>query len=260
MQLIIPMTGLGTRFVNEGYTLPKPLIQVLKKPIIEHIYSMFDYAEKVIFIINEDHLVFGIDKILQHLVPHCIIVSEKNHVKKGPVYHTLLAKDHLDDTEVIVSYCDYFMQYDKRKFLEFDKKDACVFTYKGFHPHLLHNDKYGSLLEQNGRVVEYKEKHCYTTNPQDCHQSSGAYYFKKGSDLIKYSLQCMTKEAINGEWYTSQIIIEMMHDKHVTFFEVDKFCQWGTPRDLEEFEMNWLLVKRQTTKYWSEFNDNHTSG
>ena len=41
IQLIIPMSGVGRRFIEAGYTEPKPLIVVDKKPIIEHIISNF---------------------------------------------------------------------------------------------------------------------------------------------------------------------------------------------------------------------------
>ena len=34
MQLIIPMSGIGNRFIQAGYKIPKPLIEVEKKIII----------------------------------------------------------------------------------------------------------------------------------------------------------------------------------------------------------------------------------
>ena len=34
IQLVIPMSGMGQRFVDAGYKDPKPLIQVDNKPII----------------------------------------------------------------------------------------------------------------------------------------------------------------------------------------------------------------------------------
>ncbi len=34
MNIFIPLCGKGERFKNKGYTLPKPLINVLDKPII----------------------------------------------------------------------------------------------------------------------------------------------------------------------------------------------------------------------------------
>jgi NDP-sugar pyrophosphorylase family protein len=34
MNIIIPIGGIGQRFKDEGYLLPKPLINVLGKPMI----------------------------------------------------------------------------------------------------------------------------------------------------------------------------------------------------------------------------------
>ena len=42
MKVIVPMAGLGQRFVDVGYENPKPLIEVAEKPIIDRIVDMFD--------------------------------------------------------------------------------------------------------------------------------------------------------------------------------------------------------------------------
>ena len=34
MQLIIPMSGIGQRFIKSGYKIPKPLIEVEKKSLV----------------------------------------------------------------------------------------------------------------------------------------------------------------------------------------------------------------------------------
>ena len=41
IQLIIPMSGIGKRFIDAGYSEPKPLIKVDGKPIIEHVLNLF---------------------------------------------------------------------------------------------------------------------------------------------------------------------------------------------------------------------------
>ena len=56
MQIIIPMSGLGKRFQNAGYTDIKPLIRVQGKPIIEWVVSMFPGKHDFIFICREEHL------------------------------------------------------------------------------------------------------------------------------------------------------------------------------------------------------------
>ena len=42
-QIIIPMSGIGKRFIDEGYEDPKPLISVDGSPIIEHVVKLFDF-------------------------------------------------------------------------------------------------------------------------------------------------------------------------------------------------------------------------
>ena len=56
MQLIIPMSGIGQRFIDAGYKTPKPLIEIESKTIIHHVYKMFPGIESVTFICNEKHL------------------------------------------------------------------------------------------------------------------------------------------------------------------------------------------------------------
>ena len=56
MQIVIPMSGFGERFRRAGYTVPKPLIKIDGKPIIEHVIDMFPGETNFIFICNQDHL------------------------------------------------------------------------------------------------------------------------------------------------------------------------------------------------------------
>ena len=41
MKIIIPMSGIGKRFLDTNYKEPKPLIKVDGKPIIEHVCNLF---------------------------------------------------------------------------------------------------------------------------------------------------------------------------------------------------------------------------
>ena len=56
MQLIVPMSGIGQRFKEAGYTKPKPLIKVEEKTIINHVYDMFPQVSSIFFICNKNHL------------------------------------------------------------------------------------------------------------------------------------------------------------------------------------------------------------
>ena len=55
-QLVIPMSGAGSRFIAAGYDLPKPLIEIAGKPIIQHVLEMYPNWEEILFIVNSDHI------------------------------------------------------------------------------------------------------------------------------------------------------------------------------------------------------------
>ena len=56
MHIVIPMSGMGNRFVRKGYNVPKPLINVDGKPIIEHVCNLFPSEKNFSFICNSEHL------------------------------------------------------------------------------------------------------------------------------------------------------------------------------------------------------------
>ena len=56
MHIIIPMSGIGKRFIDAGYKELKPLISIDDKPIIEHVINLFPGETKITFICNNQHL------------------------------------------------------------------------------------------------------------------------------------------------------------------------------------------------------------
>ena len=82
-QLIIPMSGIGKRFLDVGYKIPKPLIKVKGKEIIKHVIDMFEEIDNVIFICNENHINdknLNLKPLLKALHPNTAI-SIKEHKK-----------------------------------------------------------------------------------------------------------------------------------------------------------------------------------
>jgi hypothetical protein len=46
MHVVMPMSGVGQRFIDANYNYSKPLIVVDGKPIIEHVCDLFPGEEK----------------------------------------------------------------------------------------------------------------------------------------------------------------------------------------------------------------------
>lgn len=242
MQLIIPMSGVGKRFIEAGYTDPKPLIEVEGKPIVQHVIERFPGIEKISFICNEEHLQnTRMREILARMAPQGNVYSISPH-KLGPVYAVMQIKQEIDDQlPAIVNYCDFSWRWNYEAFqeqMQNSQCDGCVVAYRGFHPHLLHRNLYASMRDDgHGNMLEIREKHSFTENIQDCFQSSGTYYFRTGKILKKYFQVLMdAEETLNGEYYVSMVFNKLVADGlNVRIFEIPTMLQWGTPADLEEY-------------------------
>lgn len=241
-QIVIPMSGIGKRFLESGYNTPKPLIEVEGKPIIEHVVELFDKPDDVIFICNEKHLKeTNMFKILKSISPNSKIL-EVPYNKKGPVEAVNQILDHIpNDREIIVSYCDYGTVWDYKKFLietRTNNSDGAIPCYIGFHPHMLGTDNYAFCKESDGRLIEIKEKEPFTGDKMNEYASNGTYYFKNGEILKKYFTKLVDLDInLNGEYYVSLVYNLLVNDGlKVTIFEIEKMLQWGTPYDLEIFK------------------------
>ena len=242
MKIVIPMSGIGSRFASAGYAEIKPLIKVDGKTIIEHVIDMFPKDSEFIFICNEEHLklIPELSAVLS-INPSSQIVSVKPH-KKGPVYAVSQHLNLIDDQEeIIVNYCDFCCDWNFDDFISFVRKnnlDGCIPSYRGFHPHTLWSNYYAYLKLNELLVEDIQEKTPFTNKPRDEYASSGTYYFKSGA-LLKDSIKkCINQNLhINNEYYISLAYKPLLDDgKKIMPYPLKHFMQWGTPQDLEEYK------------------------
>ena len=246
MKLIIPMSGQGKRFVEAGYTIPKPLLPIDGKPIIEHVVNLFSKIDEIIFIVNDYH-VRTTDLIdqLKRIAPLCKIIQVPVGSKAGPVDAVSESFEFIEeDEEIIVSYCDYGTVWDFDKFLKDARDtnaDGSIACYRGFHPHMLGTDNYAFVREKEQILLEIREKQSFTSDRMSEYASNGTYYFKSGKILKKYFNKMLAEGVkINNEFYVSLVYNFLVQDSlRVNIFEIDKMLQWGTPKDYEDY-LSWL--------------------
>ncbi len=254
MNVIIPMTGYGSRFVAAGYQELKPFIRVMGRPVIEWIVKdMYPADVNIIFVCRGEHLMkdASMRERLLLLAPEAKIVSIEDWVKKGPVYDVLrgyrelLAQQAIDAQEpCIINYCDFYMQWDYAAFAKEAAERGCdgaVPCYSGFHPNLLPEKNYyaSCLTDAQEDLIEIREKYSFEKDKTKAKHSPGVYYFAGGAVMEKYC-QILTEHeecAINGEYYASLPYNFMVQDglKVWVPVNVEYFCQWGTPEDMQEF-------------------------
>jgi NDP-sugar pyrophosphorylase family protein len=243
IHLLIPMSGQGTRYQAAGYTEPKPLIPVSGIPMIERVLSAFPAHWPTHFIMAENHNSTSLPALLKTLRPEGTQQAIPRHTL-GPG-HAIASGVKLvpENHAVLVSYCDYGMSWDAHQFETFVRDsdcDACVISYRGFHPHYLSPTKYAYSRLVGENVVEVREKGSFTENRENEFASTGGYYFKT-AELLSQALEFQQKHKLemNGELYTSltvEALLQMKPDARVRVFEIQRFFQWGTPEDLKTFE------------------------
>ncbi|MBL1418930.1 MAG: glycosyltransferase family 2 protein [Alphaproteobacteria bacterium] len=249
MQLLIPMSGTGSRFLKAGYKIPKPLIKVQGRPMISWVRSMFpDNLQSSTYICRHDHLAET------HMRQEIINTDSKANIigieghKKGPVHACLQGLDSLDDNKpVLITYCDYYMQWDFDGFVKYinqNNPEGAVPCYTGFHPHLLpaHNLYASCKIDENNNLIEIREKFSWEQDKSKALHSPGVYYFGSVKLAKKYLKLMVEKDMnLNGEYYNSLVYNLLVEDGLNVYIpaNVSHFCQWGTPEDLNEFNL-WI--------------------
>lgn len=247
MQIVVPMSGFGERFRRAGYQVPKPLIWVDEKTIIEHVIALFPGETDFTFICNQDHLdepSYKMREILEKACPTGKITSVKPH-KLGPVHAVQQILGDLDRSKpTLVNYCDFSQFWDWGKFKQFiveNDCDGCLPSYRGFHPHSLGSTFYAYLkLDEEGeKVVDIQEKQPWTDSPLNEYASSGSYYFKT-TDMMAHYFERTRDEnlMVSNEYYVSMAYRPMAYDgNNILPYNLEHFMQWGTPDDLQEYQV-----------------------
>ena len=234
MNVLIPMAGAGSRFAQAGYTFPKPLIEVNGKPMIQVVVENLNVEAHFIYLVQKEHYEkYNLKQLLNLITPGCDIV-QVDGITDGAARTTLLAKQFIDNDEpLLMANSDQYVEWNSNEVLyafTADEIDGGIVTFKATHP------KWSfAKIGDDGFVSEVAEK-----NPISDNATVGIYYWKKGSDYVKYAEQMIDKNIrTNGEFYTCPTFNEAIADgKKIRAKSIDKMWGIGTPEDLNYFLEN----------------------
>ena len=111
------------------------------------------------------------------------------------------------------------------------KADGGILTFTSTHP------KWSYVkLNENGNVTELKEK-----DPISNIATVGIYYYKHGSEYVKYAEQMINKNLrVNNEFYVAPVYNEYILDsKKIKTYNVEEMWGLGIPEDLNYFIKNY---------------------
>lgn len=234
MNILIPMAGAGSRFQQAGYVFPKPLIDVKGKPMIQVVVNNINIDANYIYVVQKEHRVkYNLDTLLNILTPGCTIV-ETDHITEGAACTALLAKEYINnDLPLFFANSDQFVEWNSNEFMyKMNETDADggIITFKSIHP------KWSfAKVDEMGYVVKVAEK-----NPISDNATVGFYYWKNGSDFVKYAEQMIDKDIrVNGEFYVCPVFNQAIEDgRKIRTFEIENMWGLGTPEDLNYYLKN----------------------
>ncbi len=234
INVVIPMAGLGSRFKEVGYTLPKPLINVFGKPMIQRVVENLKskkYDLNFTFIVQKEH---SEKYCLNYILP--LICSNSNiiyidNLTEGAACTVLTSKKIIDnDIKLIIANSDQLLEWDIDEFIDEairQNSDGAISTFKSNEPKWSY-----AKTNEAGNVIKVAEKEVISSNA-----TTGIYYWKHGKMFVEYAERMINKGIrVKNEFYVCPVFNEAILDnKKITIQECKKMWGLGTPEDLKYY-------------------------
>jgi len=226
LNILIPMSGAGRRFMEAGYKIPKTLIDVFGKPMIQRVVENIALKGRYIFIVQSS---LNADELLETIAPGCLIITT-NALTEGAACSTLLAKEYIDnENPLLIANSDQLVEWNPIDFIgrmQNLRADGGILTFLAHHP------KWSYVRCDYGKVIEVAEKKVISNMA-----TVGIYYYHKGSDYVRYAEQMIAKNIrVNGEFYVAPVFNEYIADgKVVLTHPCEEMHGLGTPEDLAAY-------------------------
>lgn len=235
LHLILPMAGRGSRFFENGFVCPKPLIEIHGRPFFywaaRSIEKDVDCAD-LTFVVLEEHIrEFAIDRKIHEYWPDARIVALPE-VTAGAAVTALKGAEPLPDGEpLLFNDCDHLFRC--RAFADFCAAGqfaagpaGALLTFASDSPaySYLQYDASGNVCHTVEKQVVSRDAIC------------GAYYFR---DKRTYADACAEylKNCEYKEFFVSGVYnVLATHGQRVAGFATDLHLPFGTPAEYRAAE------------------------
>ncbi|MEM7106647.1 MAG: sugar phosphate nucleotidyltransferase [Bacteroidota bacterium] len=205
MNLIIPMAGRGTRLRPHTLTIPKPLIPIAGKPIVERLVEdIFKVCDQPIA-----HIGFVIDRDFGEAVENELkLIAERAGSNAHIFYqndklgtaHAILCAEQILEGNVVVAFADTLFKAD---FVLDSTQDGIIWVQQVDDP-----SAFGVVEVNNSEIIT-----AFVEKPQEPVSDLaiiGIYYFKDGL-FLKRELQKLIDEnrMVNGEYQLTDALENM---------------------------------------------------
>ena len=237
LNIVIPMSGRGSRFANAGYKEPKPLIPIFNKTMIEVVVSNLTPKKehRFIFVCQNEHIKeYGLKDKLSKLDKDVEIIGI-DEITEWQLCTVLKASDFINNEEALMTAnSDQYIDFDINDYLEYMESKE----YDGLIMTMTSKDEKWSYakIDDNGIVIETAEKKVISNEA-----TVGIYNFKAGKDLVKAADKMIQDNIrVNGEFYICPVYNYLIKEGYKTGIynigeEYNGMYGLGIPKDLEFF-------------------------
>lgn len=237
LTIVVPMAGRGSRFVDAGYSLPKPLIPIFGTPMIRLVIENIrpSIAHQFVFIAQRSvALAHGLRELLPLWAPGSVLV-EIDGITEGAACTVLAAGSHIAaEAPLVIANSDQYIRVDIDDFLSeaaTPETDGLIMTMTACDP------KWSYVgVGADGSVEQVVEKQVISNDA-----TVGIYHFRRGGDFISgANVMIEAGRRVNGEYYVAPVYNELIARgarirKYDIGAEAGGMYGLGTPADLELF-------------------------
>lgn len=229
IHLVMPMAGNGERFFNDGYVIPKPLIEIQNKPFffwaVQSIVKFVDVLD-ITFVVLEQHIKdFRIDLKIKEYYPHAKIIIIPKVLAGAVLTCQKGVKDISNSMPILFNDCDHMFEckkfYEFCRIAKFNEMEGALLTFPSSEPAFsyLQYDSNKNVIRTVEKKIVSKDAIC------------GAYYFKNRKVFEqaaqKYLTTCRYEEFYMSGLYN--IIAEC--GGVIKGFQTDFHLTFGTPEE-----------------------------
>jgi NDP-sugar pyrophosphorylase family protein len=232
LSIVMPMAGLGSRFREAGYAVPKPLIEVQGRPMYAWATESLPLADctRLIFILlaSQPECPDLTRDIQQRYADHQPVILTVPELTAGQAITVLRARDLIAaDEPVLIHNADTAFTVGPAWV-----RDAWDAGLDGALLVFNSQEKRWSFSRTNaaGWVEEVREKEVISP-----WASTGTYWFRRGNDLVRLAEARVTagrREA--AEYYVGPLYNDLIAaGGRVRNYPIEKLYCFGTPDDLK---------------------------
>lgn len=236
INIVIPMAGLGSRFITAGYTKPKPFIDVAGKTMIERVLESLVYKDASYFLIaREEHLEEERALVQRIIESYHVTFVPISNLTEGTVCTVLFAREYINnDRPLMIANCDQIIELDIADFINDASKRSLDGSIMTFFDNKMDPKWSFARVNDSGNVLEVREKVAISN-----YATVGIYLFSTGSSFVNAAIDMIiNNDRVNNEFYTCPTYNYLINENaNIGHYLIDKDLMHGigTPEDLNKY-------------------------